>query len=137
MAIEKSAGCCSPLSYIPERSLTDRNASACFGQQGLLGHCRTSEPRRSGGPHGRNRNGLRGGGSAEYEANEQNQPTLLDLGKPHPNAIFTAVIYGENRAKFATPEISLRGKRICVTGQISDYQGKPEIVLTEPSQLIQ
>jgi len=32
--------------------------------------------------------------SAEYEANEQNQPTLLDLGKPHPNAIFTAVIYG-------------------------------------------
>jgi hypothetical protein len=75
--------------------------------------------------------------SAEYEANEQNQPTLLDLGKPYPNAIFTAVIYGGNRAKFGTPEVSLRGKRICVTGQISDYQGKPEIVLTEPSQLTQ
>lgn len=73
--------------------------------------------------------------SAEYEADEQNQPTLLDLGKPHPTAIFTAVIYGENRAKFGTPESSLRGKHICVTGQISDYQGKPEIVLTEPSQL--
>jgi len=75
--------------------------------------------------------------SAEYEPNEQNQPTLLDLGKPHPNAIFTAVIYGENRAKFGTPEISLRGKRICVIGQISNYQGKPEIVLTEPGQLTQ
>ena len=75
--------------------------------------------------------------SAQYEANEQNQPTLLDLGKPHPNAIFTAVIYGGNRAKFGTPETSLRGKRICVTGQISDYQGKPEIVLTEQSQLTQ
>jgi DNA/RNA endonuclease YhcR with UshA esterase domain len=73
--------------------------------------------------------------SGEYEASEQNQPTLLDLGKPYPNAIFTAVIYGENRAKFGTPEISLRGKRICVTGRISDYQGKPEIVLTEPNQL--
>ena len=73
--------------------------------------------------------------SAEYEAHEQNQPTLLDLGKPHPNAIFTAVIYGENRAKFGTPETSLRGKRICVTGQISNYQGKPEIVLTDPKQL--
>jgi hypothetical protein len=73
--------------------------------------------------------------SAEYEVHEQNQPTLLDLGKPHPNATFTAVIYGENRAKFGTPETSLRGKRICVTGQISDYQGKPEIVLTDPSQL--
>jgi hypothetical protein len=75
--------------------------------------------------------------STEYEANEQNQPTLLDLGKPYPNAVFTAVIYGENRAKFGTPENSLRGKRICVTGQIGDYQGKPEIVLTEPSQLTQ
>jgi DNA/RNA endonuclease YhcR with UshA esterase domain len=75
--------------------------------------------------------------SAEYEANEQNQPTLLDLDKPNPSAIFTAMIYGENRAKFGTPETSLGGKRICVTGQISDYQGKPEIVLTEPSQLRQ
>ena len=75
--------------------------------------------------------------SAEYEANEQNQPTLLDFGKLHPNAIFTAVIYGENRAKLGTPETSLLGKRTCVTGQISDYQGKPEIVLAEPSQLIQ
>jgi hypothetical protein len=73
--------------------------------------------------------------SAEYEANEQSQPTLLDLGKPHPNAIFTAVVYGENHAKFGTPEISLRGKRICVTGRISNYQGKPEIVLTDPKQL--
>src|SRR5262245_45359470 len=52
--------------------------------------------------------------SAEYEAKEQNQPTLLDLGTPFPNAIFTAVIYGDNRAKFGTPETSLRGKRICV-----------------------
>jgi hypothetical protein len=75
--------------------------------------------------------------SAEYEADVQSQPTLLDLGKPHPEAVFTAVIYGDNRQKFGTPETSLRGKRICVTGQISDYQGKPEIVLTEPSQLTQ
>jgi DNA/RNA endonuclease YhcR with UshA esterase domain len=59
----------------------------------------------------------------------------LDLGKAHPNAIFTAVIYGDNRQKFGTPEISLRGKRICVTGSISEYQGKPEIVLTGPNQL--
>src|SRR5689334_3282813 len=73
--------------------------------------------------------------SAEFEAKVQDQPTLLDLGEPSPNAIFTAVIYGDNRAKFGTPETSLRGKHICVTGQISDYRGKPEIVLTKPSQL--
>ena len=62
---------------------------------------------------------------------------MLDLVKPYPNAIFTAVIYGNNRQKFGSPETSLRGKRICVKGQISDYNGKPEIVLTEPSQLTQ
>ena len=73
--------------------------------------------------------------SGEYEANVRT--TLLDLGKPNPNAIFTAVIYGDHRAKFGDPETSLQGKRICVTGQISDYQGKPEIVLTDPSQLSQ
>jgi hypothetical protein len=47
----------------------------------------------------------------------------------------TAVVYGDNRQKFGTLEISLRAKRICVTGQIIDYQGRPEIVLTDPSQL--
>ena len=65
------------------------------------------------------------------------QPTLLDLGKSYPHAVFTAVIYGDHRSKFGTPETSLRGKHVCVTGQISDYHGKPEIVLTDPSQLTQ
>jgi hypothetical protein len=78
-----------------------------------------------------------GSGCGEYEANAEAQPTLLDLGKPSPNAVFTAVIYGDNRAKFGTPETSLRGKRICVTGKIGEYHGKPEIVLTDPSQLTQ
>ena len=73
--------------------------------------------------------------SAKYEINAKSQPTLLDLGKSYPNAVFTVVVYGENRAKFGTPETGLRSKRICVTGKISDYHGKPEIVLTDPSQL--
>jgi len=75
--------------------------------------------------------------SAKYEADAKSQPTLLDLGKAYPNAVFTAVVYGDNRPKFGAPETSLRGKRICVTGKISDYHGKPEIVLTDPSQLTQ
>ena len=75
--------------------------------------------------------------STMFEADAQDQPTLLDLGKPAPHAVFTAVIYGDHRAKFGTPETSLRGKRICVIGQIGDYHGKREIVLTDPSQLSQ
>ena len=69
--------------------------------------------------------------------NERSQPILLDLGKPSPNAVFTVVIYGIDRAKFGTPENPLRGEQICVTGLISAYQGKPVIVLIDPSQLSQ
>jgi hypothetical protein len=75
--------------------------------------------------------------SAKFEANARSHPTFLDLERPYPNAPFTAVIFGHDRPKFGAPETSLRGKRICVTGKISDYRGKPEIVLTDPSQLTQ
>jgi DNA/RNA endonuclease YhcR with UshA esterase domain len=75
--------------------------------------------------------------SAKFAASSRSQPTFLDLNEPYPNAPFTVVIFGSDRPKFGTPETSLRGKRICVTGKISDYHGKPEIVLTDPSQLTQ
>jgi len=65
--------------------------------------------------------------SAMLEASAQDQPRLLDLAQPSPHAIFTAVIHGDHRSKFGTPETALRAKRICVTGQISDYRRKPEI----------
>jgi hypothetical protein len=61
--------------------------------------------------------------SAKYEAEAKSQPTLLDLGKSYPIAVFTAVVYGDHRQKLGTAETSLRGKRICVTGKISDYHG--------------
>jgi hypothetical protein len=43
--------------------------------------------------------------SAMFEADVQDKPTLLDLGEPSPHAIFTAVIYGDNRSKFGTPNL--------------------------------
>jgi DNA/RNA endonuclease YhcR with UshA esterase domain len=75
--------------------------------------------------------------SAKYAASSPSQPTFLDFGKPYPNAVFTAVIFGDDRPKFGRPETSLWGKRVCVTGQIRDYRGKPEIILNDPSQLSQ
>jgi hypothetical protein len=83
------------------------------------------------GPHRGNRHRQRCRGFLRIRGQRAATATLLDLGKSSPKAVFTAVINGDNRAKFGTPEISLRGKRICVTGQIRGYQGKPEIVPTE------
>jgi hypothetical protein len=75
--------------------------------------------------------------SAKFAPGSRSQPTFLDFGKPYPNSAFTAVIFGDDRPKFGTPEMTLRGKRVCVTGQIRDYRGKPEIILNDPSQLTQ
>ena len=72
--------------------------------------------------------------SATYASGLNAQPTFLNLGKPYPDQIFTAVIFGRDRGKFGTPE-TRRGKQICVTGEIRLYRGKPEITLTDPKQL--
>jgi hypothetical protein len=63
------------------------------------------------------------------------KPTLLNFDARYPNHTFTAVIFGENRAKFGAPEKDYLDKDICVTGKIEDYNGKPEIIVTEPQQI--
>ena len=47
------------------------------------------------------------------------------------------MIFGSDRSKFGTPETTLRGRRICVTGKLQDRGGLPEIILTDPKQLSQ
>jgi hypothetical protein len=74
--------------------------------------------------------------SADYAARSRGQPTFLNLDKAYPNHVFTAVIWGTDRAKFGTPE-ALLGKQVCATGVIKIFRGKPEIILTDPSQLTQ
>jgi hypothetical protein len=72
--------------------------------------------------------------SAHYAARTHSQPTFLNLGEPYPRQVFTAVIFGSDRAKFGQPE-TLQGRNVCVSGKIELYRGKPEIVLHEAGQL--
>jgi DNA/RNA endonuclease YhcR with UshA esterase domain len=73
--------------------------------------------------------------SARYAASTKGQPTFLNLDKPYPNQVFTILIWGENRSKFGTPESEYKGKRICVTGKITQYRGAAEIVASDPQQI--
>ena len=73
--------------------------------------------------------------SAYYAARSKSQPTSLELDKPYPNQVFTAVIFGKDRPKFGTPETTLLGKHVCVTGNIRIYRGKPRVILDDPRQL--
>lgn len=62
--------------------------------------------------------------------------TFLDLGGFHPNQLITVVIKGEDRGKFKNPpEDYYKGKNVCVTGMIIDYKGKPEIVVSDSTQI--
>jgi hypothetical protein len=73
--------------------------------------------------------------TSSYADSSKGHPTFLNLDKPYPNQIFTVVIWGENRTKFGKPEEDYKGKRICVSGKITAYAGKPEIVVSDPKQM--
>jgi hypothetical protein len=44
---------------------------------------------------------------------------------------------GNDRAKFGTPETKYKDAMVCVTGKITSHREKPEIIATEPSQIVQ
>jgi hypothetical protein len=73
--------------------------------------------------------------SAKFDSELPSQPTFLDFEKAYPDQVFTVVIFGGDRGKFGTPETTLRGKRVCVTGKIQQKSGMPEIILNDPKQL--
>jgi micrococcal nuclease len=74
--------------------------------------------------------------SVHFAAKVKGQPTFINLDKPYPNQIFTVLIWGSDRSKFEqSPETLYSGKEICVTGMIQSYQGRPEIIVKEPSQI--
>ena len=55
---------------------------------------------------------------------------------PEHKQHFTVVIFKSAFALFpANPEQFYKGKKVRVSGHIKEYQGKPEIIVNDPSQL--
>src|SRR6266446_1999515 len=73
--------------------------------------------------------------SARYAPRTKGAPTFLNLDKPYPQQVFTAVVWGSSRSRFPKPPESLAGSKICVSGSISPFRGKAEIVVSSPSQI--
>jgi DNA/RNA endonuclease YhcR with UshA esterase domain len=76
--------------------------------------------------------------SADYMVGSRANPTFLTVvnpNQPDPKGALTAVIYGHDRAKFGAPEAMLQGQRVCVTGYISFFRGRPEMILSSPRQM--
>jgi micrococcal nuclease len=74
--------------------------------------------------------------SARWLENAKNQPTFLNLGEAYPNQLLTVVIWENVRKSFGyKPEEKLMDKKVCVTGKIEEFRGKPQIVLHQAAQL--
>ena len=58
------------------------------------------------------------------------------MGGKHPNNEFTAFIPAKYAEKFADVE-KYDGAVVSISGEIKMHEGKPEIVVTEPSQIVQ
>lgn len=64
------------------------------------------------------------------------KPTFINFGQPKPNQHFTAVIWGENRAKWdSPPEQIYQNKEVCVIGRIESHEGTPQIEVINPEQI--
>jgi len=64
-----------------------------------------------------------------YSSKDIGSMVLVNLGAAYPDQLLTLALKGE--AKRA----DLDGKTITVTGQVIDYKGKPEIIVTDLNQL--
>lgn len=74
--------------------------------------------------------------STRYAPSTNGEPTFLNLERPYPNQIFTALIWGDDRPRFdRPPEEHFRDRRICVTGTIGSYRGVPQIIVRRPDQI--
>jgi DNA/RNA endonuclease YhcR with UshA esterase domain len=60
---------------------------------------------------------------------------FLNMGGKYPNQAFTAFIPSSSAAEFSNAQ-QFDGKTVSVSGKITLYKGKPEIVVTNISQII-
>lgn len=74
---------------------------------------------------------------AAYLPEETGSPTFLNLGEDFPSEDrFTVVIWDGDRGDFPTPpEDAFAGQKVIVTGTISEYEGTPQIEVSDPSQI--
>ena len=59
---------------------------------------------------------------------------FLNMGGKYPSQAFTAFIPSANAGQFSQPQ-QYEGRTVAVSGKITLYHGKPEIIVTSPSQI--
>jgi len=75
--------------------------------------------------------------SGTYREQTQGKPTFLNMGAPFgDDRGFTVVIFGANRSKFGgSPESDYDEQTIAATGQITEFDGRPQVIVNTPSAI--
>jgi DNA/RNA endonuclease YhcR with UshA esterase domain len=58
---------------------------------------------------------------------------LLNIGGRYPNQLLTVAVKGK---KIVLKPETLKGKKVCFQGQVTLFKNKPELVATEPEQVV-
>lgn len=75
-------------------------------------------------------------GKIEDAHRAQGGSIFLNMGGKHPNEEFVAFIPAKYAEKFSDIE-KYDGAVVTVSGEIKMHEGKPEIIVTEPAQIVQ
>ncbi|MBP6236522.1 MAG: hypothetical protein KA536_10285 [Saprospiraceae bacterium] len=71
-----------------------------------------------------------------FKPSGENKMIYINFGSKYPDHIFTAVIFTKDQPKFPyNPVEVLKYKQICITGKISEYKGKAQMVLYAPTNI--
>lgn len=68
------------------------------------------------------------------EVHVSERATFIDLDGRYPNEQFTGVIFTSDAGAFSDVD-AYEGKTVDITGTVRLYRGRPEIILTSPSQI--
>ena len=62
--------------------------------------------------------------------------TYLNLGADFPNAKLTIVIFQKDLVNFPlSPSDHYKGMNICITGEVTIYKDRPQIIANKPNQI--
>ncbi len=74
--------------------------------------------------------------SGRYLHNSKGAPTLLNMGDMFPNQLLTLVVWGSDRKNFSNlPEIFYINKNVRVSGKVTLFKEKPQLVLYSEKQI--
>jgi DNA/RNA endonuclease YhcR with UshA esterase domain len=73
-------------------------------------------------------------GTVNYVYTSRKGTTFINFCSDYKTCPFGVVIFASNASKFSNPE-QYTGKNVEITGFITAYQGRPEIVLKSPAQI--